>query len=100
MRDGSLVSAIAEERLSRVKSDGGRLPNRAIDAVLEAAGARRQDVDAIAAGFYSGFPTAAVITIDGEGDLDLHHSMSIYRNGRLETRRISNTVGSSPGYLL
>ena len=186
-RDGKLIAAIAEERLSRLKSDGGRLPDRAIDAVLAAAGAQRRDVDviatiyghfpeayfrretlgkeierrvsrmlkwarrapnrtqfsssnllkhlrihggafeshfrrqtflsgegfradaevrfydhhlthAIAAGFYSGYEEAAVITVDGEGDLDIHHTAGIYRHGRLDTRRVSNTPGNSPGF--
>ena len=186
-RGGELVAAIAEERLSRTKSDGGRLPQRAIDAVLAQAGAVRKDVDviatiyghfpeayfrretlgkelerrisrqvkrlrnrpqdtqfsssnllkhlrrsggrfesyfrrksflegegfrpdtevrffdhhlthAIAAALYSGYPEAAVITIDGEGDLDMHHTASVFRDGNLERRRVSDTVGNSPGF--
>ena len=47
-RDGELVAAISEERLSRIKTDGNRLPQLAIDAVLKMAGATRRDVDHIA----------------------------------------------------
>jgi carbamoyltransferase len=47
-RDGELVAAISEERLSRIKTDGNRLPELAIDRVLAMAGATRQDVDHIA----------------------------------------------------
>ena len=36
--DGSLAAAIAEERMSRVKCDGERLPRPAIDEVLRRAG--------------------------------------------------------------
>jgi len=186
-RDGRLIAAIAEERLSRIKCDGGHLPALAIDAVLSAANAGREDVDVIAsiyghfpeayfrretlakeferrlsrgikrlrgipnptqfsssnllkhlrahggtfeshfrrrdflagegfranaevrffdhhlthaicAGFYSGFPEAAVMTVDGEGDLDVHHTSSVYRGGRIETLRTSSTVGNSPGF--
>ena len=190
-RDGRLVAAIAEERLTRVKCDGGRLPELAIDAVLQAARATRRDVDCVAtmyghfperyfrretwlkeierrlsraakrlrresretqfsssnllkylrrtgnltpqaferhfrraaflegegyrpdtdvrfydhhlthaaaAAHYSGFEQCAVITIDGEGDLDMHHTASLYRDGRLERRRVSDTPGNSPGY--
>ena len=47
-RDGEMVAAISEERLSRIKTDGNRLPKLAIDAVLKMAGATRRDVDHIA----------------------------------------------------
>jgi carbamoyltransferase len=186
-RDGRLVAAIAEERLSRVKCDGGRLPQAAIDEVLRQAGATRRDVDliasiyghfaeryvrratalkevertvarfakrfqsapaerqfstsnllkelragggrvedhfrtalflreegfrpdaqlrffdhhathAIAAAHYSGWDSAAVVTIDGEGDLDQHHTASHWRGGRLERLRVSDTPGNSPGF--
>jgi carbamoyltransferase len=46
-RDGRLIAAISEERLSRIKCDGGAIPQRAIDSVLALAGAKRTDVDAI-----------------------------------------------------
>ena len=186
-RDGQLVAAIAEERLSRIKCDGGRLPQGAIDHVLSAAGATRRDVDVIAtiyghfperyfrretaakelerrlvraarslagkakatnfsssnllkhlrahggafeehfrrarflegegfrpdaavhfhdhhathaaaAAFYSGAREAAVITLDGEGDLDQHFTASVWQAGRLERRRVSDTPGNSPGF--
>lgn len=42
--DGELVSAIAEERLARVKCLGRRVPTLAIDEVLRQAGATRRDV--------------------------------------------------------
>ncbi len=186
-RDGKLVAAIAEERLTRIKCDGGRLPQRAIDHVLAAAGATRRDVDVIAtiyghfperyfrretaakelerrlvraarrlagkpkatsfsssnllkhlrahggrferhfrrdaflegegfrsdaavhfhdhhvthaaaAALYSGAGEAAVITLDGEGDLDQHFTASVWQGGRLERRRVSDTPGNSPGF--
>jgi carbamoyltransferase len=190
-RDGKLVSAISEERISRIKCDGGHLPNLAIDACLAQAGLTRRDVDhiasiyghfadryisrgsaikdlerrlsrlwknatgneretqfyannllkqlrdnpelagrrfedyfrfdaflagegfrpdtqvhfvehhlthAAAAAVYSGFEEAAVITMDGEGDLDMHHGSYVFRDGRLECRHVSETVGCSPGY--
>jgi carbamoyltransferase len=181
------LAAIAEERLTRVKCDGGRLPQRAIDHVLAAAGATRRDVDVVAtiyghfperyfrretlakeierrisraarrlagkekatqfsssnllkhlrdhggdferhfrrarfldgegfhpdarvqfhdhhlthaaaAAFYCGAGAAAVITLDGEGDLDQHFTASVWQNGRLERRRVSDTPGNSPGF--
>ena len=47
-RDGHLVSAISEERISRIKCDGGHLPGLAIDACLAQAGLARRDVEHIA----------------------------------------------------
>jgi carbamoyltransferase len=186
-RDGKLVAAIAEERLTRIKCDGGRLPQQAVDHVLAAAGATRRDVDVVAsiyghfperyfrretaakelerrlvraarhlagrpkathfsssnllkhlrahggrferhfrreaflegegfradaavhfhdhhlthaaaAAVYSGAGEAAVITLDGEGDLDQHFTASVWQGGRLERRRVSDTPGNSPGF--
>lgn len=184
-RDGRLVAAISEERLSRVKCDGYRMPQRAIDAVLSMAGIGRRDVDHIAliysflpekyvareswhkelesriarakkrlrdgeerqlnandvlkrlrgtgrrfmdlfrtarfladegfdpraqvrffdhhqthaatAAFYSGFRDAAVLTIDGKGDLDIHHSAGTFSGGRLDCLRVSDALGASAG---
>jgi carbamoyltransferase len=48
-QDGRLVFAAEEERFSRVKQDA-RFPHLAIKAALEYAGARLQDMDAIAFG--------------------------------------------------
>ena len=186
--DGELKAAISEERLTRVKCDGGRLPELAIDRCLAMAGAVRRDVDAIAmtynhvpeeycrrtsarkeierrlsralkkflgrpnrsqyflseilrhlrrtpgakfedyffadcflagegfrpgipiqfvdhhlthavaAAWYSGFPSAAVLTMDGEGDLDMHHTSSAFAGGRLHCLHVSDTPGNSPGY--
>ena len=190
-KDGKLLAAISEERLSRIKCDGGHLPDLAIDACLQMAGATRGEVDhiatnyahfpekyvrrqtflkelerrlsrtwkgisgsgqetqfyinnllkqlrdnpvtrgkhfedyfrvddylrgegfrpdakvhfvehhgthAVAAAFYSGFAEAAVITMDGEGDLDMHHGSYVFRDGRIECKHLSDTVGCSPGY--
>ena len=189
-RDGKLTAAISEERLSRVKCDGGHLPNLAIDACLKMAGAVRRDIDhiatiyghfpdryvsrgstvkdlerrlsrlwknttgsgaetqfyannllkqlrdkpelagkrfedffrteaflagegyrpdtrihfvehhathAVAAAFYSGFDECAVITMDGEGDLDMHHGSYVWQGGKLDCEHVSETVGCSPG---
>ena len=46
-RDAELVAAVSEERISRVKCDGERLPEGAIDACLAVAGIARRDVDHI-----------------------------------------------------
>ena len=186
--DGELRAAISEERLTRVKGDGGRLPELAIDRCLAMVGATRLDVDAIAmtynhvpeeycrrtsarkeaerrlsralkkllgranrtqyflseilrhlredpqrrfedyffadrflagegfragiplrfvdhhrthavaAGYFSGFSRAAVVTMDGEGDLDIHHTSSVLEDGRLRCLHVSDTPGNSPGY--
>lgn len=53
---------------------------------------------AIGAAFYSGFPECAVVTMDGEGDLDMHHGSYLWRDGRLDCWHESSTIGCSPGY--
>jgi len=45
--DGQIVAAVAEERLSRVKHQGG-IPHRAVDWCLALAGLTRDDVDHVA----------------------------------------------------
>ena len=188
-RDGEMVAAISEERLSRIKTDGNRLPELAIDAVLKMAGATRRDVDhiamtynhvperycrrttlrkeverrlsrvakkltgrrketqyflnevlrhirdvepdkrfddffrrdaflegegfrpdtqihfvdhhlthAAAAAFYSGAREAAVVTMDGEGDLGMHHTSSVFADGRLRCLHLSDAPGTSTGF--
>ncbi|MCF8482206.1 MAG: hypothetical protein K9H25_17415 [Rhodospirillum sp.] len=47
LRDGHLVAAIAEERLSRLKADMG-YPRRAIEAALAIAGVTPEEVDLVA----------------------------------------------------
>src|SRR3954453_24036203 len=46
--DYELVAAVSEERMTRVKGAGEKVPWLAIDEVLRIAGWRRNDVDAIA----------------------------------------------------
>ena len=43
---GKLISAIAEERLSRLKSDAG-YPRKSIDYVLNQSGIRKKDIDLV-----------------------------------------------------
>ena len=47
VRDGVLVAAIAEERLSKIKTNS-RYPRRAIDAALRIAGIAAHEIDAVA----------------------------------------------------
>ena len=56
LRDGELVAAVQEERFTRVKNQGG-FPGRSVEAVLQLAGMRRDEVDVFAAGdrFHYGF---------------------------------------------
>jgi carbamoyltransferase len=49
-RDGELLFAVAEERISRIKHDAG-FPHRAIRACLEFTGVRPDQLDAICAGW-------------------------------------------------
>jgi carbamoyltransferase len=48
LHDGTVIAAIAEERLTRIKGDGGRLPRLAIEHVLRLAGIDRSRVDCVA----------------------------------------------------
>ena len=43
-----LLAAVSQERLTRLKGDGGRMPLEAIDECLSIAGRSRQQVDAVA----------------------------------------------------
>ena len=54
LRDGRLVAAVSQERITRRKSDGYRLPLEALDHALATAGLSRRDVDAVASihGFF------------------------------------------------
>jgi carbamoyltransferase len=53
--NGRLVAAVSDERLSRIKNDGGRLSDLAIDEVLRLGGHRRADIDSLAL-LYTFFP--------------------------------------------
>ena len=46
-RDGSIVAAVSEERLSRIKMDGG-FPFRAVEAVMKMGNVTPRDLDAVA----------------------------------------------------
>lgn len=48
--DYRLVAAVAQERLTRRKIDGGRVPVEAIDECLAVAGITRRDIDAVTLG--------------------------------------------------
>jgi carbamoyltransferase len=188
LRDGVVVAAIAEERLTRVKGDGGRLPRQSIEQVLQTAGIARRDVDgiavvpdrfpedcirhprlgrdlerrarawrdrvlrrpvrdvavdhvrralrrmgreaklesyvetgrflrregfrpdtrlrffdhhlchAMAAAACSGFDDAAVVTVDGVGNLGVHHTSGVFRAGGLRRLAVSDTPGTSAGW--
>jgi carbamoyltransferase len=55
VRDGELLFAVAEERLSRVKHDA-RFPHQAIQACLDFAGARAQELDEVCFGWQTAGP--------------------------------------------
>jgi carbamoyltransferase len=187
LRDGTVVAAIAEERLTRVKGDGERLPRQAIEHVVRMAGIDRLEVDcvaivpdrfpedcvrhprvarelerkirfvrnrlrgrpvrdvpighvqhelqragrdpnpepylrarrflrregfgaramlrcfdhhashAMAAAASSGFEEAAVVTVDGVGQLGIHHTSAAFRRGALTPLAVSDAPGTSAG---
>ncbi len=52
VRDNALVAAVSEERLTRVKNQGG-FPYRSLDMVLDLGGIRAEDVDLVAHPFFT-----------------------------------------------
>ena len=48
LRDGKVLAAVEEERLSRIKHSPGQLPYRSIQEVLSIAGLQMRDVDVVA----------------------------------------------------
>lgn len=83
-RDGRIIAAVSEERLSRVKMDGG-FPFRAIEAVMRMGGVSPRDLDFVALPFLStsgqiaeGARLAATALVDpavlrGQAALRLRH---------------------------
>ena len=57
-RSGRIIAAMSEERLSRVKMDGG-FPFRALDAVMRMGGVNTKDLDAVAVPFLNRADQAA-----------------------------------------
>ena len=53
VRDGKLVAAMAEERISRLKADMG-YPRRAIESVLKISGLEPEEIDVVAVAGMSG----------------------------------------------
>ena len=54
VKNGKLIAAISEERMSRIKADAG-YPKKSIDRVLEISGIKPKEIDIIAiAGFDNG----------------------------------------------
>jgi len=182
--DGRLAAAVSQERLTRRKNDGCRLPLESMAHALEVAGVGRADIDgvalmhsffpekyfrreslakeiearlvrarrrmrgaerqlnvndllkrvakgggdimpwfrrdeflagiglrsdvrvrfydhhathAMAAAWYCGFDTCAVLTIDGVGELNIFHTANTWSNGTLVRLGHSDSLGASPG---
>src|ERR1700724_422980 len=68
VRDGELLFAVAEERLSRLKHDA-RFPYLAIEACFKFAGARADQIDEVC----FGWPTAGPVS---------RHDLKLYATGR------------------
>jgi len=58
--DTRLIAAVSEERLTRIKNDGGRLSDLALEEVLRIAGCGRAEIDRLAL-LYTFFPDEYVI---------------------------------------
>ena len=65
VREGRIVAAVSEERLSRVKQQGG-FPAKAVDLVLRLSGLTTRDVDRVAYPFFS---TAKELRLLGQSAL-------------------------------
>ena len=52
---------------------------------------------AVLAAFYSGYDSAAVVTMDGVGDLAIHHTSSTFRDGALQRVEVNDAKGASAG---
>ena len=52
---------------------------------------------AMAAAWYSGFDTSAVLTIDGVGELNIFHTANTWSDGKLTRLGHSDRLGASPG---
>lgn len=81
--DYRLVAAVAEERLTRVKGDGGRFPAAAVEACLRQAGASAADVEVVClprvdypAGYYGWRAHLPVPQRSRTGMLDLSSVMA------------------------
>ena len=57
IKDGKIISAISEERMSRIKADTG-YPEKSINRVLEVSGIKSNQIDIVAlAGYDNGLLT-------------------------------------------
>ena len=81
-RDGELLFAVAEERISRIKHDAG-FPHRAIRACLDFAGVRPDQLDAICAGWPA--PHRMILTdlkcfAEGQFPLNYNNVLNVARS--------------------
>jgi carbamoyltransferase len=81
--DGRLLAAISDERLTRVKNDGGRLSDLAIDAVLGMAGRKRAEIERLAL-LQTFFPEEYFIRETWHKQLERRFSRWRHRRGKAE----------------
>jgi len=84
VRDGELVFAVAEERLSRLKHDAG-FPRLAIQACLDFAGVRAQELDDVCFGW-------------PEPGIGYRHDLKCYAGGKLPLT-FTNLITSTQHFL-
>jgi carbamoyltransferase len=91
---GRMVAAVSDERLTRVKNDGGRLSDLAIDAVLQIAGRKRADIERLAL-LYTFFPEEYFVRETWYKELERRFSR--WRHARANGERpqmlLSNFIG-------
>ncbi len=91
--DDRLVAAVSNERLSRIKNDGGKLSDLAIDEVLRLAGRERSDIGSLAL-LYTFFPEEYFVreTWFKEIERRLHRSRRKKAHGERPQMLLSNFV--------
>ena len=88
-----LIAAVSDERLSRIKNDGGRLSDLAIDEVLRLAGHGRNEVDALAL-LYTFYPEEYFLRESWAKELErrLHRAKRRRANGERPQMLLTNFI--------
>lgn len=92
--DGArLIAAVSDERLSRIKNDGGRLQDIAIDEVLRLAGRSRSDIERLAL-LYTFFPEEYFVRETWPKELErrLHRWRRARANGERPQMLLTNFI--------
>lgn len=90
--DGRLVAAVSDERLSRIKNDGGELSDLAIDEVLRIGGRSRAEIESLAL-LYTFFPEEYFVRETWAKELERRvHRFRHRANGRRPNMVLNNFI--------